>query len=354
MGSQSKPGAAREVSALATMVASVKPFPDVVHRVRNAAADSRTTVVDLARIVERDIGIASDLLRLVNAPTSGLAQKCTSVRHAVTLLGMRRVVDVVVSAAALSFVEETSAQAPSIAAHAVAVAGVARMLASLIGISPDEAFTVGLLHDVGVLCILQNGDLLYEELLEQVGPDSEPSPEEERALLGFDHCVLGGHVLRHWNLPGALPDAVTFHHDWAAAVEAGGPVLAMVALLRVADTLVSRLRASDEPPSQEEYEELAFAEPAFVHLGLRRDELFHMWSGLQNSCEKAQIVRNPESAVVEEEVSETRLTSSAAAARQSTPADTEAGGPAESNTKWVIGAGMLVAAAIGAVLAFVH
>jgi len=266
------------VSRLAATLATVKPFPAVVEAARRAAANPRAGVMDVVRVVEGDVGIATDLLRVANAPASGLAQRCTSVRHAASLLGMKRVVEVVAAAAALAFVEESVGDFPALAAHAVAVAGVARALAPITGIPEDEAFTVGLLHDVGVLLLLQAEDPFYDGLLE-MDSGEEPTVEDERAVMGFDHPALGGAVARKWNLPSPLPEVIELHHDWAGATKAGGAVCAMVALIRAADRLVAMLRDA-KTPSLDDLTPL-LDEPAFAHLGLTREELFARWEGLQ-------------------------------------------------------------------------
>lgn len=272
----------------ASLSTTLKPFPTVVAAIRKVASDPRSVAADVARLVESDVGIAGDVLRLANAPASGLAQRCTSVRHAVTLLGTKRVCSVVDAAAALAVVESAAAQHPDLAAHAFAVAAVARVLAPITGASPDEAFTVGLLHDVGMLVILQSEDPFYEGLLDQFGEGGEPTEAEERALMGYGHGALGAAVLRRWNLPEPLPEVVAYHHDWEAAKERGGAVAAMVALIRAAEALLPRLYDT-ATPSLDELAPL-FEEPAFEHLGLTRKELHNLWAGLRRACDKSHAV----------------------------------------------------------------
>ncbi len=261
-------------AALRAKLTGVKPFPAVVARVQAVASDPRRTVADVADVVERDIAFASRMLRVVNSAAFGLAARCTTVRHAVALLGTRRVASIATSTAALEMVEQTLGAAPAIVKHAVACGGVARFLASYAGVSPDEAFTVGLLHDVGMLLVLQAGDSFYEELVDQMG-DGEPSSEEEVALLGFDHAQLGAEALRSWGLPSPLPEVVELHHDWNGASALGGSTTNLIALLRVADLLVPRATARLTP--EEADLEALRDEPAVAHVGFSPEELVRMW-----------------------------------------------------------------------------
>jgi HD-like signal output (HDOD) protein len=278
----------RDVTSLAASLTRLRPFPGAVEAVRKLAADPDTSVSEIACVVELDVGVATDLLRIANAPTSALAQKCTSIRHAASLLGLRRVVQLVESAAALAFIEGTASEFPELANRVLAVAGVARMLAYITGVPPDDVFTAALLHDVGVLLLVQSEDPFYDGLMDSDVIGAEPSIEDEIALMGFDHASLGAAVVKNWNLPAPLPQVVGLHHDWEGAVEVGGVVCAMVALLRVSDLIVPMLRTHPNP-TLDDLTPLV-ADPAFAHLGLTREELFRSWEGLRKAEDKATLL----------------------------------------------------------------
>lgn len=279
----------RDVTTLAASLTRLRPFPGSVEAVRKLAADPDTSVGEIVCVVELDVGVATDLLRIANAPTSALAQKCTSVRHAATLLGMRRVCQLVESAAALAFIETTASDFPDLANRVLAVAGVARMLAYITGVPPDDVFTAALLHDVGVLLLVQSEDPFYDGLMDSGVSGAEPTIEDEVALMGFDHASLGAAVVRNWNLPSPLPEVVAIHHDWDGAVAAGGVVCAIVALLRVAECLVPVLQSTPSPTLDELATVLA-SEPAFGHLGLTREEVFRSWEGLRKASDRTTLL----------------------------------------------------------------
>lgn len=273
-------GRARDaVEELVERAAALRPFPAVLERIRQTAADPKKTLADLAHIVEHDIAFSARLLRIVNSAGVALVQRCTSIRHAVTLLGTKRIVDLATAAAAHDLVHKMSRKAPALAGHAVAVAALARMLASNACVSPDEAYTIGLLHDVGMLILLESGtDELYEELVDQAY-GGEASIAEERALLGVDHAVVGTAAMRAWKLPDPFAEVVACHHDWEAALACGGAVPAFVGLVRTADLLVERLDAR-EAPDDDDLEALR-NEPALAHLGLSPEQIAEMWPGLR-------------------------------------------------------------------------
>jgi HD-like signal output (HDOD) protein len=278
----------RDVTSLAKSLTRIRPFPTVVDAIRRTASNPASGVGDVVRYIEADVGVATDVLRVANAPASALAQKCTSIRHAASLLGMRRVVEVVTGAAALARIEKASIAYPELGAHVLAVAGVVRTLAPITGVSPDEAFTAGLLHDIGVLMLVESEDPFYEGLIDSGTFVDEPSIDDERVLMGFDHAALGEAIARAWSLPSPLPRVIGLHHDWPAALKEGGVVSAIVALLRVGDVLVPLLRTHTNP-SLDDLLPLS-QEPAFEHLGLKREEMHRMWEVLRAACDKAHSV----------------------------------------------------------------
>lgn len=282
------PGA---VAELAASLSRSRPFPAVAGAVRRLVTDPRTQISDVAHAVEQDPGIAMDLLRLANAPTSGLRYECTSVRQAISLLGMRRVCAVVDAAAALSLLERES-KLPVLAQHALSVAGVMRMLAPIAAVSPDDAFTIGLLHDIGVLMLVRSGDHLYEGLLDEA-ETGELCVEEEVELIGFDHAMVGAAVLRAWELPGIIADVVELHHDPEAANKAEASVRVMVSILCAAEAIATWAPLL-ERPTLSDLDPL-YIEPAFDRLGLARPELLAMWDGLRLATSRGQSVQGTSS-----------------------------------------------------------
>ena len=107
----------------------------------------------------------------------------------------------------------------------------------------DEAFSCGLLHDIGKLILLRADAPCYSEILakgERVGNLLEV---EQRAF-GFDHAELGAAAAVSWELPGAVSHMIRFHHEPKQAT-AG---LALAHTLHTADTLV-HLKEKDLPMS---------------------------------------------------------------------------------------------------------
>ena len=67
----------------------------------------------------------------------------------------------------------------------------------------------------------------------------------EQNALGFDHAVLGGHILTDWKIPEPIPRLVAWHHQTKRAYE-DASLAPMIAILRIADQLEPILRTEPE------------------------------------------------------------------------------------------------------------
>lgn len=77
----------------------------------------------------------------------------------------------------------------------------------------EDAFTAGLLHDVGLLVLATNVPDQYTETLALMQNQGIPEWEAERQVLGATHAEVGGYLLGTWGLSDSIVEAVAFHHD---------------------------------------------------------------------------------------------------------------------------------------------
>ncbi|MBI4616696.1 MAG: HDOD domain-containing protein [Planctomycetes bacterium] len=189
----------------------------------------------IARKIEGDPELASRVVGLANLAivrTSG--NKITHLDQALTILGVRKINALTIGASLLKILP-IKGGTPAFRfekywAHAAAVAEVARGLAQRINVNLDgEELAGGLVHDIG-RTILGRYDKEFKRAIELVAKEKKPLVAAEREVFGADHCEVGVHLARKWNLPENLVDVVEYHHEPA---QARNPVL--VALVRVAD-----------------------------------------------------------------------------------------------------------------------
>jgi len=202
------------------------------------ATDPSSSAADIARVMERDPAMSAKVLQLVNSAYFGTPQRIIAVPQAVVYLGVGLLKGLVLSSQIFGALEATS-PAPSLLQqfqnHALLVAQVARSLVR----DPkkaDEAFTAGLLHDVGSI-------VLAHEMPEQADAVSRyvsqgrSACEAECEILGVSHAEVGAYLLGVWGLPFALTEVAAFHHHPSAITEGPGDLIAAV---HAADNLIDQ------------------------------------------------------------------------------------------------------------------
>lgn len=101
--------------------------------------------------------------------------------------------------------------------HSVGVGVIARALAASLGQDEQQAFTAGLLHDLGRIVLDVYFPREFQGVVRYRQRHDTWIRDAEVAVLGFDHCMLGGMVAVRWGLPVDLVEAVCSHHTPEAA-----------------------------------------------------------------------------------------------------------------------------------------
>ncbi len=219
-------------------------IPGAVVRLSALAQSDKASAKDFEEIIKPDPSMTANLLRLANSPFFGLRRQVTSVRQAVTLLGVSRVCDIATSAALARTMPKTipgyGIDARSFWIHCMAVAGISERLAVEVQVTkPSLTFTAGLLHDVGKLVV---GSYLLDEakrVIHQLRSEESTLIEAERTSLGTDHAEIGAMICDLWDLPEAVGAAAKMHHEPSRATSENHSLL--IDLVHTADCLAHSL-----------------------------------------------------------------------------------------------------------------
>ena len=223
-------------------------IPTVLARILQLADSEHTSGKDLIAVIEHDQALSGKMLRLANSAFFGQSRRVATIPRAVVLLGFStvrnlalgvKVWDTLGTGIARNRLEE-------LWAHAVAVGVAAKTLAARLRAGdPDEAFTAGVLHDVGRLILAMR---FREEYWQCVGGASESGAIErkEAAGLGVDHAEVGGWVLEAWGLPPGIVEAVRLHHGSAARAGLPGLLAVVNRLVAWTDFASGTMRSEPE------------------------------------------------------------------------------------------------------------
>jgi putative nucleotidyltransferase with HDIG domain len=202
----------------------------------------------VSAVLERDVAMSAKVLQLANSALFGLTSTVTSVRDAVMYLGVDTIRSLALTAEAFGKVAprgDAEFSLDDFQAHAMLVA---RITASILpaGRAQQEAVTAALLHDIGKLVLISDGDRRWAQLTDRARERRVPVHVVEAEADGVTHAHVGAHLLSLWGLPDGIVEAVAHHHDPS---EVDGLAFDGIAAVHIANGLANELHpATDEAP----------------------------------------------------------------------------------------------------------
>jgi len=203
------------LNKIVATIGELPTSPAVVSTVMGLTADLNTEVDHLSRVLSGDPALTAKVLRLSNSPFYGRARSVGSLNEAILILGFYTIRSLVVASSTYSlFRRKTGSETSKILwDHSLATAMAVRIIARRIRHRQiEEAFIVGLLHDIGKLILFQKMHEPYCKIIKRVRAEGRNFAELEEEELGFSHGELGSIILTRWNFPEYLVNAVAFHH----------------------------------------------------------------------------------------------------------------------------------------------
>jgi len=213
-------------------------LPKVFYQLQTALSDPDKSFEDFGAIISHDPALSARLLRIVNSPFYGLSSRVETISHALSIVGLDQLVDLAMATSVIyqfRGIPNTLFNMESFWKHSIAAGLAARTIGQLRGEdNVERLYLAGILHDLGRLVIYMKEPTLARDAFYRSKEKEENIHLSEQALMGFDHAEVGGELLRSWQLPESLVQAVAFHHEPARCKEF--PVVA--AVVHTADYLV--------------------------------------------------------------------------------------------------------------------
>jgi diguanylate cyclase (GGDEF)-like protein/putative nucleotidyltransferase with HDIG domain len=208
-----------DIQAVLTLDRETLPsFPQVAAKLLEVSKDDTAPLEEIAKIVETDPGISIRVLELVNSAFYGLSKKVTSLSDAVVILGIDEIKKLTLGIAIFEKIFKTGHTKEfdrlMFWRHSLAVAVLSMKIAQRIEYpNPEEAYTAGLLHDVGKIFLDLQGHRDYGKFIRNLSESTDLVIEKERSEIGLGHDDIGAFFCAWWQLPENLVLAVKYHHQ---------------------------------------------------------------------------------------------------------------------------------------------
>lgn len=195
---------ARDLPSLPTVVA------EITEKIRNPS----TSASEVAQLIQEDQSLTGNVLRLVNSAFYGFPRQVNSITRAIVILGFNKVGNLALATSVIDAFKGSQGSFDFVAfwKHSLATAVAADVIAKQLDIhEAEDAFTAGLLHDVGKLVIAV---CFPAEMADIARAASQPRwiRDCEEKILGIDHARAGYWLSQKWGLPPELSNTLRFHH----------------------------------------------------------------------------------------------------------------------------------------------
>jgi HD-like signal output (HDOD) protein len=203
----------------------------------------------VAELIEKDMALAGNILQLVNSPLYCVRGSVSSVQHAVSLLGVNKLRNVVLGLSASQMWRSLRTPPGWLMAdfnrHSVSVAILADLLSQRLPVKDSVgAFVAGLFHDLGLLLVAIGLPVEYKQIALLCQKDPLGSAKHEFQVLGTTHAELSAEALAFWNLPAPIRAAVRYHMRPELDPEASADGITLSRILHAANVYVGATTVS--------------------------------------------------------------------------------------------------------------
>lgn len=229
-------------------ISDLPAIPVVASKVISMLNDVDAEPAEIADVILSDQVLAARVIRIVNSPLFRSNSEITSVKRALLHLGFKSVREMIMTSCFIeSFNKKENRSAKDIQKlwmHSFSVGVMSRRIASQIGYQDaDKAYLVGIVHDIGKVCLDFYCNKEYVVMLADIGHDESGIYKAEHSLFGTTHCEIGLCLAQSWNFPLSYCEVISHHHN--LETETADPLL--LAIVSLADFLCLAHQNMTEP-----------------------------------------------------------------------------------------------------------
>lgn len=223
------------------IVKEIPTLPAIYQKLFKMMQDPDVTASAIAEVISMDQALSVKILHLVNSAFYGYNKEIKTISRAVVILGFRAVRSAALAISVFDFFEEEDSHQIDMLKfweHSIAVATICKVMAEAARIDQqEEAFVVGLVHDVGKIIEKRYFPQDFTEVINAAQEQHLTWIDTEKALFQINHATIGKVVFRSWDFPPSVVDAVHFHHSPQSSTK----YPQLTALVHIADFISAEL-----------------------------------------------------------------------------------------------------------------
>ncbi|MBU1699224.1 MAG: HDOD domain-containing protein [Candidatus Eisenbacteria bacterium] len=280
----------KDLMTLVMQLKTIPSIPSLYWEIVNELNKEEASLKKIGETISRDVGMTARILQLVNSAFFGLRREVGDPTHAVNLLGLDTVKNLVLSIQVFSAYDDLELESFSLDAlwhHSMQTGMFAKDIAKVQGADRhlvENSMGAGMLHDVGKLILAANLPAEFGTAVKLAEEKKISIPEAELATFGATHASIGAYVLGLWGLPEAVVQAVAWHHSPSECPNAPSQFSALTAVH--AANIIDH--GTGGPEARYPLSEIDTAYIEKLHLSHRLDAWRDLCEGLEAEASKEE------------------------------------------------------------------
>lgn len=195
----------------------IPAFPSIIIEINRIIGLPETDYKKLSSIIQKDPAISARILKIVNSAFYGMPSQVLSITDAVSILGFDIVHRIALTISVLNTINPKNTpefNQLDLLKHLFFTANINRFLSVTHNMTkPSEAYTAGLLHDIGKFILYKMNAPHYKKITNRAKEKNMCFCKAEKEIKGLpSHSDLGAYAAKKWNFPNKLVEAIRYHH----------------------------------------------------------------------------------------------------------------------------------------------
>ena len=206
--------------------AQLPALPQSAIRLLQLSQDADNGPAEFAVPIETDPGLTGQVLKFVNSSYFGFAREISSIKLAITLVGIRTIKNFALWSAVFSLMPNPKCgpfDLKSLWQDSLRRGLFARALGGILGQADSEdLFAAALLQDMAVPLLAKELPEEYEKLFQQRRGGVNRLSDLEKERFGWTHAEAASILASRWSLPESFADLIACHTAFEQLVSEGG------------------------------------------------------------------------------------------------------------------------------------
>jgi HD-like signal output (HDOD) protein/CheY-like chemotaxis protein len=201
---------------IVSKVESLPTLPRIYMEVTEELRKEDASMHKVGEIIEQDLGMSSQILKLVNSSFFGIPNHITDIHQAVNFLGIEVIRSLVLSVGAFSkfkLSQRYEGIIGSLVNESLKIGGCGKAIIHEEGGNEEDQeniFAAGLLHKLGELIFMSYLPKEYRNVQKEMQENKLSLEDAEKKVFGASYAEVGAFLLGIWGLKDIITEAIAY------------------------------------------------------------------------------------------------------------------------------------------------